>query len=125
MYKNYICLNLRTIDGTQDKEVLLSEVKNDSKEINPQNQNDANEHLKKYFECPVCFEIMALPRRIYACSNNHFICSICLDLCMNDPKLAKSCVECRDDFTKNRPQIQYTSQKMLEDLWYDFFILYI
>ena len=116
MYKNYICSNLRKIDSTKRRQDLSPEVKNDCNKNKPINENDGNKNLKKFFECPVCFEIMASPRRIYACSNNHFICSICLDFCMNDPNLLKSCPKCRDDFTENRPQIQYTSEQMLEEL---------
>ena len=44
---------------------------------NLESDNCAVEDLKEVlseFECPVCFEVMVPPKRIYSCSNDHYIC---------------------------------------------------
>ena len=33
------------------------------------------------FECPICFIQMAAPIQIFACSNDHLICSNCKEFC--------------------------------------------
>ena len=33
--------------------------------------------FEKDFECPVCYEIMAPPSRIFQCNNGHLICEAC------------------------------------------------
>ena len=114
VYKNYICSILRKSYDTQEKEDALPEIKDDLNESKPSNENLINENLMKFFECPVCFEIMAPPKRIYACLQTHLICSLCLDNILNSP--SKSCPRCRQDFTETKPLIQYTSEQMLEEL---------
>ena len=51
---------------------------------------------KKEYSCPICFEDMKPPLQIYACAQDHFICSVCLK--QNSDNL---CPMCRDDFNKN------------------------
>ena len=78
---------------------------------NLENDNCAVEDLKEVlseFECPVCFEVMVPPKRIYSCSNDHYICSLCL----TDTKMS-ACPLCREDFNINRPCIRHTSERFL------------
>ena len=92
-----------------------SKVTNDSDETKSLNENSASEDLKNFlseYECPICFDVMASPKRIYACSNgNHFICSLCLF----DTKMS-CCPLCREDFTMSKPLIQHTTERILERL---------
>lgn len=79
--------------------------------INLANENCTVEDLKEVlseFECPVCFEIMMPPKRIYSCSNDHYICSLCL----TDTKMT-ACPICREDFIGTRPCIRHTSERFL------------
>ena len=62
----------------------------------------------KIFECPVCFEIMKSPRRIFGCSNDHFICSECLK-----SSCIKCCPICREDYETNKPQRRFKSEGLL------------
>ena len=78
------------------------------------NKKYAHEILKDVlseFECPVCFEVMAPPKRIYACTNDHFICSLCLI----DTKMS-ACPMCREDFDVTKPCIRHKSERFLEML---------
>merc|ERR1712029_463609 len=62
----------------------------------------------KIFECPVCFEIMKPPRRIFGCSNDHFICSECL----KSPSI-KCCPICRENYQTHKPQRRLKSEELL------------
>ena len=62
----------------------------------------------KIFECPVCFEVMKSPRRIFGCSNDHFICSECLK-----SSCIKCCPICREDYETNKPQRRFKSEDLL------------
>ena len=79
------------------------------------NKKSANQDLKNFlseYECPICFDVMASPKRIYACSKgNHFICSLCLF----DTKIG-CCPSFREDFTVSKPLIQHTTERILERL---------
>ena len=62
-----------------------------------------NPRLEKEFECPVCLEVMAPPKKIFQCTNGHLIC----DSCKNHPEI-RSCPSCRvlivtSQFTRNIP----------------------
>ena len=76
-----------------------------------------NEELEAFkaviseFECPVCFHTMRLPRRIYSCSNDHYICSLCL----TDTKMS-ACPQCREDFNVVKPHVRHTSEQILARL---------
>jgi hypothetical protein len=59
------------------------------------------------FECPVCFEQMISPKKIYSCSNDHYICSICLA----DPKITH-CPQCREDFAIITPTRRISSERI-------------
>ena len=119
VYKKHICSNLRKSYyaggvGNQicvSKEVAVMENNALNSEIDLTEENYAAEELKEVlseFECPVCFEIMMPPKRIYSCSNDHYICSLCL----TDTKM-KACPLCREDFTVTRPCIRHTSERFL------------
>ena len=41
------------------------------------NYQPTSETMKKDFECPVCYELMEPPRRIFQCLNGHLICQNC------------------------------------------------
>ena len=62
----------------------------------------------KIFECPVCFEIMKSPRRIFGCSNDHFICSECLK-----SSSIQCCPICREDYETNQPRRRFKSEDLL------------
>ena len=54
---------------------------------------------KEDFECPVCFEDMVQPKKIFSCFNGHYICSVCV----SDSRI-KKCPICRDDFNLKKPK---------------------
>ena len=114
VYKHHICSSLRKVHNTEQK-VDNYKITNDSGETKSLNENSASEDLKNFlseYECPICFDVMASPKRIYACSNgNHFICSLCLF----DTKMS-CCPSCREDFTMSKPLIQHTTERILERL---------
>ena len=113
VYKKHICSSLRKIKSTQGKNEL-SEIRKDTNENKASSEKCESEDFKKLlseFDCPICFEIMASPKRIYACSNNHFICSLCLF----DTKI-RTCPICRESFNVKKPLIQHTSERILEIL---------
>ena len=113
VYKNHICTSLRKIYSSP-KEEKLSNTTSDASEQKLPKENGEDEDLAEFlseFECPICFEIMESPKRIYACSNNHFICS----LCIFDTKM-KDCPSCRESFNITKPLIQHTAERMLERL---------
>jgi len=49
-----------------------------------------NSILEKDFECPVCYEVMSPPSRIFQCSNGHLICEEC-----KQRQEIRSCPTCR------------------------------
>ena len=63
------------------------------------------------FECPICSEEMATPLQIFGCSNDHFLCSECLE----NPGL-KSCPICREDFASNKPTRRHAAEKLRQTL---------
>ena len=113
VYKNNICTSLRKIYSSQREEKLSNTTIESEQKLPKENGEDEDlaEFLSEFLECPICFEIMELPKRIYACSNNHFICSLCLF----DTKM-KDCPSCRESFKITKPLIQHTAERMLERL---------
>ena len=49
--------------------------------------------LKKDFDCPVCYEMMAPPRRIFQCPNGHLLCELCM--ARSGSWKIKNCPTCR------------------------------
>ena len=66
-------------------------------------------NLEEDFECPVCFEYMCRPLKIFSCHNGHFICSVCV----SNSKI-KLCPICRDDFNKRKPKLCLQAEKAVE-----------
>ena len=80
-YKNYICSVLN---------------KKESNRTSSSTESSADD---EDLDCPVCFEFMGPPRRIFACHNGHLLCSVC----RASPTI-KSCPLCRDDFKTRKPK---------------------
>ena len=89
IYQNFLCNVLKTKEPT-DQTLHL--------------------HLEEDFECPVCFEYMCRPLKIFSCHNGHFICSVCV----SNPKI-KLCPICRDDFNKRKPNRCHQAEKIVEN----------
>ena len=68
-------------------------------------QSDKPETWKKEYSCPICFEDMKPPLQIFACVQDHFICSECLKL------NAEFCPICRDNFRENPPTRRPLAEK--------------
>ena len=102
VYKRNIISQLRKITNKP--------LDNQELEENPKIQKSCDELLSE-FDCPICFELMSSPKRIFSCSNDHYICSICL----TDPKL-EACPQCREDFKVHKPNVRHTSEQILARL---------
>lgn len=94
----------------EDPVQVDSSSKNTEKATGPDENSAANwDQIVEEFSCPVCFFVMKQPeRRIYSCSNDHWICSICL----TDPNI-KACPICRENFKMNMPKVRVTSERCL------------
>lgn len=69
-------------------------------------QSDKPETWKNEYEYPICQEDMKPPLKIFACINDHYLCSDCLK------KDLKNCPMCRDNFEENPP-----SRRPLAEKW--------
>ena len=69
--------------------------------------------LADHFECPVCSEDMAAGgRRIFSCSNDHWIC----DACVADDRI-ESCPSCRERFEGARkPKRCLTAERIARQI---------
>jgi hypothetical protein len=90
IYKNFICHLLQA---------------------NKMKESPIQPSLEEDFECPVCFELMCLPRRIFACHHGHLICSVCLAC----PKITL-CPLCRDDFGERKPKRSLEAEEKVKNL---------
>ncbi len=65
--------------------------------------------LADLLECPVCMEDMSVgePVRIFACSNDHWLCSGCAT-----HERVSLCPICREDFRDNPPRRCLTTEKI-------------
>ena len=63
------------------------------------------DELKESIECTICCEGYE-DAKVYACSNDHWICILCL------PRNAR-CPSCREDFNKHPPRRRVTCEKYL------------
>merc|ERR1711860_211756 len=93
VYKKNIVSQLRKLTGKLPK----NDDEDDDTEDQPKVQTNTEDLLSE-FDCPVCFELMSAPKRIFSCSNDHYICSLCL----TDPKIM-ICPQCREDFKVLKP----------------------
>ena len=89
IYQNFLCNVLKTKEPT-DQTLPLN--------------------LEEDFDCPVCFEYMCRPLKIFSCYNGHFICSVCV----SNPKI-KLCPICRDDFNQRKPKRCLETEKQAEN----------
>ena len=99
----------------EEKLIEINKIKLREKEILEKLKSKSSEKpLKSFqktlnsFECPICMEYMTPPRKIYACSQDHWICSLCL----MDPKIT-TCPQCREDFTSIKPERRLANERML------------
>ena len=111
VYKNVICSHLKKLYYTaKPKSDLPEESEPDKKsEKSDKEVEKSEEDVLSEFECPVCFELMSWPKRIYSCTNDHYICSLCL----TDTKM-DCCPQCRENFNTIKPKIRLTSEKVLK-----------
>jgi hypothetical protein len=91
IYKNFLCHLLKS-DGSSKESHVLPNLHDD-------------------YDCPVCFEYMCLPRKIFACHNRHLICHVCLE-----GLKTKECPICRDDFGKRKPKRSPEAEQKAEEL---------
>ena len=66
---------------------------------------------RNIFECPICFETIRRPLKIFSCSNDHYICCGCLK-----DSHVKSCPICRESFEERQPKRRFHSENILEFL---------
>ena len=100
VYKSQICIRLSEMCNHVDNQ----QTENQEKSISEKEMTS----LLSEFECPVCFELMTEPRKIYSCSQDHWICSLCL----SDHKML-ACPQCREDFKEKTPSRRLRSERML------------
>ncbi len=83
----------------QYKVLILQSMSNPSspKETSISQDEVIMEELRSYSDCDICFDSMA-DRKIFACSNDHWMCQFCKDTSGNE------CPFCKDDFGKNPPR---------------------
>ena len=105
VYKKNIVSQLRKLT-----KLPKNEDEDDDTEDQPKVQTNTEDLLSE-FDCPVCFELMSAPKRIFSCSNDHYICSLCL----TDPKIM-ICPQCREDFKVLKPHVRHTSEQILARL---------
>ena len=98
IYKNFICTLLRQNQTSNDA---------DAGAPIPNDPLPNSEDL----DCPVCFELMAPPRKIVSCHNGHLLCSVC-KAC---PRI-QSCPLCRDDFKARAPRRDFTAEEKAKRL---------
>ena len=110
VYRKNICAQLRKNYSTHYPKVQDSIPAEPDLDSN-KDELDLIKEILSEFDCPVCFELMSLPKRIYSCSNDHFICSLCL----TDPRMFQ-CPQCTEDFKTVKPNIRHTSERCLTKL---------
>ena len=64
------------------------------------------------FKCTQCSKIMKTPLKIFACSNDHYICSGCVD----QTAAATFCADCGENFYTAPPQRRIGAEKIIESL---------
>lgn len=121
--------DLQAYHGSIIKELLKISKQHDknTQQENPQvleaNDNDEEQTLTikvsdlktvfQHFECCFCMELIQRPERIYACSNDHYFCSICLKKSM---KRQAECPQCKENFVRKAPQLRFAAERILADL---------
>ncbi len=98
-------VKLRKMEEVEEYKSLLlqSPIKQpliDQQELNAKTLQD----LMSHGDCDICFDSM-LGKRIFACSNDHWVCEGCL--------LETKCPMCQEDLRQNRPRRCYTVEKVV------------
>ena len=85
---------------------------NSNKNANDGEESDDEDGID--FECPVCLCQMADPIQIFGCSNDHLICSNCLeDLEKRKSDNKYKCPICLEDFNKKEPKRRFTYERIV------------
>ena len=72
------------------------------------NNNKLKDKFLKKFKCVACRSALKPHLKIYACSRDHYHCSICsLSL--------KACPDCKESFLANKPSRRRSAEKHLKD----------
>ena len=100
VYRNFICSLLHRILTNGDSDASAS----NSTEPLPDDED-------LDLDCPVCFEFMGAPRKIFSCHNGHLLCSVCLAC----PKI-QACPLCRDDFKVRKPRRDMAAEEKARKL---------
>ena len=58
------------------------------------------EEVRRHLECPVCFEMMNPPTRIWQCPQSHLVCETCRDQLQD-----QRCPSCRTETVSQRARI--------------------
>ena len=61
------------------------------------------------FDCPVCLEMMAPPKKIFECERGHLIC----ENCMNRPEI-RTCPTCRGPL-RQRNGRNFAMERVIDD----------
>ena len=109
-YPNRICDELKLIASNANFDEI-DDMNQDEPEEDCMPKTIEVEDILSEFECPICMHLMVLPRRIYACTNDHWICSFCLD-----DSTIQDCPSCREDFKQSLPHIRHSSEKLLHNI---------
>ena len=97
-----ILSELKSIKETKEKYV-----NEEDPEVIEKNENGLDVKWRRQdFECKVCNILMEKPLQIFGCSNDDFLCSVCVTK-------EKCCKVCGEDFAKNVPTRRITHERIL------------
>ena len=88
----------------QKEELELSSVQEELKEFKKSHKITGPD-----FDCPVCLDVMAPPRKIFECERGHLIC----EDCMKRPEI-NICPTCRGPL-RGRSRRNLAVERMVED----------
>ena len=95
-------------DVNEQRKQLLDSLSELDDQSSLQSFNTLESQVKEEFTCPVCKELMLPPLQIFSCSNDHFICSVCLDQVIE-------CPICRESYTQIKPTRRYKAENYFTD----------
>ena len=61
------------------KDIITRDLQNRRKKNESINNNSIDDDEENEFECPICFIPIVAPNQIFGCSNDHILCSNCLE----------------------------------------------
>ena len=73
---------------------------------------DTVPNIDSAFDCPVCYEMMAPPRRIFECKNGHLIC----EFCEKRPEI-KTCPTCRGNLGRRGQRKRSLAMESVVELY--------